>query len=93
MDLIDVANHEPSKLIPASQRELYAFADVGVMAQNAYLYCASVNLATVYVPGLTDPLCPKRWNLTMTIGMTIAYFLFLKINTLTFGLAHPVAFR
>lgn len=47
LDLIYVANHARMKLIPASQRELYAAAAVGAMAQNVYLYCASAHLATV----------------------------------------------
>ena len=47
LDLIYVADHARMKLIPASQRESYASAAVGAMAQNVYLYCASANLATV----------------------------------------------
>jgi nitroreductase len=34
-------------LVPAAQREAYAFAAAGAMAQNVYLYCASQGLATV----------------------------------------------
>jgi SagB-type dehydrogenase family enzyme len=47
LDLIYVANHARMKLIPAAQRESYASAAAGAMAQNVYLYCASVGLATV----------------------------------------------
>lgn len=47
LDLIYVANHACMKLIPASQRESYASAAAGAMAQNVYLYCASADLATV----------------------------------------------
>ena len=33
--------------MPTAQREAYAYAAAGAMAQNAYLYCASAGLATV----------------------------------------------
>jgi nitroreductase len=42
-----VADHARMKLVPAAQREAYAFAAAGAMAQNVYLYCASAGLATV----------------------------------------------
>lgn len=35
------------KLVPAAQREAYAHATAGAMAQNVYPYCASKGLATV----------------------------------------------
>lgn len=47
LDLIYVADHSRMKLVPAAQREAYAFAAAGAMAQNVYLYCASAGLATV----------------------------------------------
>jgi nitroreductase len=47
LDLIYVADHARMKLVPAAQREAYAFAAAGAMSQNVYLYCASVGLATV----------------------------------------------
>lgn len=47
MDLIYVADHARMKLIPASQRESYASIAAGAMAQNVYLYCASMDLSTV----------------------------------------------
>jgi SagB-type dehydrogenase family enzyme len=47
LDLIYVADHGRMKLVPAAQREAYAYAAAGAMAQNAYLYCASAGLATV----------------------------------------------
>lgn len=47
LDLIYVADHTRMKLVPAAQRESYAFAAAGAMAQNVYLYCASAGLATV----------------------------------------------
>jgi SagB-type dehydrogenase family enzyme len=47
LDLVYVANHAHMKLVPAAQRESYASAAAGAMAQNVYLYCASAGLATV----------------------------------------------
>lgn len=47
LDLVYVADHATMKLVPAAQREAYAFAAAGAMAQNVYLYCASEGLATV----------------------------------------------
>jgi nitroreductase len=47
LDLIYVADHSRTKLVPTAQREAYAHAAAGAMAQNAYLYCASAGLATV----------------------------------------------
>lgn len=47
LDLVLVADHARMKLVPAAQREAYAFATAGAMAQNVYLYCASAGLATV----------------------------------------------
>jgi nitroreductase len=47
LDLVFVADHTRMKLVPAPQREAYAFATAGAMAQNVYLYCASAGLATV----------------------------------------------
>lgn len=47
LDLVFVADHARMKLVPASQREAYAHASAGAMAQNVYLYCASEGLGTV----------------------------------------------
>lgn len=47
LDLIYVADHRRMKLVPAAQRQAYAFVAAGAMAQNVYLYCASAGLATV----------------------------------------------
>jgi SagB-type dehydrogenase family enzyme len=47
LDLVYVADHGRMKLVSAAQRESYAFAAAGAMAQNVYLYCASTGLATV----------------------------------------------
>jgi hypothetical protein len=47
LDLVYVADHARMKLVPAAQRERYAFAAAGAMAQNVYLFCAANALATV----------------------------------------------
>ena len=47
LDLIYVANHAQMRLVPAAQRERYAYAAAGAMSQNVYLYCAANTLATV----------------------------------------------
>ncbi|ALT76399.1 SagB/ThcOx family dehydrogenase [Paucibacter sp. KCTC 42545] len=47
LDLVFVADHSRLGLVPAAQREAYAYVMAGAMAQNVYLYCASEGLATV----------------------------------------------
>ena len=47
LDLVYVADHARMHLVPVSQREAYAHATAGAMAQNVYLYCASEGLASV----------------------------------------------
>jgi SagB-type dehydrogenase family enzyme len=47
MDLVFVADHARMKRVPVAQREAFAHATAGAMAQNVYLYCASQGLATV----------------------------------------------
>ena len=47
LDLVYVADHTRLRLVPAAQRRPYAFASAGAMAQNVYLGCASLGLATV----------------------------------------------
>jgi SagB-type dehydrogenase family enzyme len=47
LDLVFVADHARMKLVPAAQRDSYAFAAAGAMAENVYLYCASAGLGAV----------------------------------------------
>lgn len=47
LDLVFVADFSRMGLVPAAQREPYAYAAAGAMAQNVYLACASLGLATV----------------------------------------------
>jgi SagB-type dehydrogenase family enzyme len=47
LDLVFVADYRRMTLVPVSQRECYASVAAGAVAQNVYLYAASVGLATV----------------------------------------------
>ena len=47
LDLIFVADDSRVQLVRGEQREHYAYATAGAMAQNVYLYSASQGLATV----------------------------------------------
>jgi len=47
LDLVYVADHARMRLVPAGQREAYAYAAAGAIAQNVYLFAASTELATV----------------------------------------------
>ena len=47
MDLVYVADHRRMTMVPVAQREVYAYAAAGAIAQNVYLYAASMGLATV----------------------------------------------
>ncbi len=47
MDLVYVADHARMRLVPAGQRESFAYAAAGAIAQNVYLFAASNGLATV----------------------------------------------
>ena len=47
LDLVYVADHRRMKLVPVAQRESYASAAAGAIAQNVYLFAASNGLAAV----------------------------------------------
>ena len=47
----------------SSEAEMYTAADVGFIAQNVYLYCASEGLATVVRAGIDKPALAKTLNL------------------------------
>lgn len=47
LDLVYVADHARMVLVPVAQRESYASAAAGAIAQNVYLFAASAGLATV----------------------------------------------
>jgi SagB-type dehydrogenase family enzyme len=47
LDLVYVADHARMRMVPVAQRESYASAAAGAIAQNVYLYSATAGLATV----------------------------------------------
>jgi SagB-type dehydrogenase family enzyme len=47
LDLVYVADHRRMGRVPAAHRTSYASCTAGAMAQNVYLCCASLGLATV----------------------------------------------
>lgn len=47
LDLVYVVNHGRLGTVPAQQRESFAAATAGAIAQNVYLYCAANGLAAV----------------------------------------------
>ncbi len=47
LDLVLVADHRRMTMVPVSQREAYASAAAGAIAENVYLFAASEGLATV----------------------------------------------
>lgn len=47
LDLVYVANHTRMGMVPVAQREMYASAAAGAIAQNVYLFAASNDLSTV----------------------------------------------
>lgn len=47
LDLVYVADYTRMGLVPAAQRERYAWAAAGAITQNVYLYAASTGLSTV----------------------------------------------
>ena len=47
LDLVYVADHARMGLVPVAQRESFASAAAGAIAQNVYLFAASQGLATV----------------------------------------------
>lgn len=47
LDLVFVADHARMGLVPVQRREAYALVAAGAIAQNVYLFAASVGLSTV----------------------------------------------
>lgn len=47
LDLVYVADFTRMRLVPATQRENYAYTAAGAISQNVYLYCAANKLNTV----------------------------------------------
>jgi SagB-type dehydrogenase family enzyme len=47
LDLVFVADHARMRMVPAGQRDAFAHAAAGAIAQNVYLFAAGNGLATV----------------------------------------------
>lgn len=63
LDLVYVADHARMKLVPAAQRDRYAFAAAGAMAQNVYLFCAANDLSTVIRAWFDHPALSRAMGL------------------------------
>lgn len=64
LDLIYVSDHARMKLVPSSQMALQSAMNVGAMAQNVSLYCASAGLAVVVRGWFDSDALSKAMNLT-----------------------------
>ncbi|MDC8774445.1 nitroreductase family protein [Roseateles albus] len=72
LDLVFVADYRRMKLVPAKQRGAYANAAAGAMAQNVYLYCASIGLATVIRAWIDREALAKAMGLTQDEELLLA---------------------
>lgn len=63
LDLVYVANGRRAALISPTQREIFASASAGAIAQNVYLYCASEGLSTVIRAWISRKELAKALNL------------------------------
>jgi len=63
VNLIYVSDLSKTGGAASSEAEMYTAADVGFIAQNVYLYCASEGLATVVRASIDKPELAKRLNL------------------------------
>jgi nitroreductase len=63
INLVYVADVSKSGASASSDAELYNYADVGFIAQNVYLYCASEGLVTVVRGSVDKPTLAKTLKL------------------------------
>ena len=63
VNLVYVSNLSKTDSAASSEAEMYTAADVGFIAQNVYLYCASEGLATVVRGSIDKPALAKTLNL------------------------------
>lgn len=77
LNLIYVADLSKMSKVPAQDIDFYAGADAGFIAQNAYLYCASANLATVVRGWINKDTLSKRMKLRpdqrIVLAQTVGY--------------------
>ena len=63
VNLVYVSDLSKSGGAASSEAEMYTAADVGFIAQNVYLYCASEGLATVVRASIDKPALAKTLKL------------------------------
>jgi SagB-type dehydrogenase family enzyme len=63
VNLVYVSDLSKTGNAASSEAEMYTAADVGFIAQNVYLYCASEGLATVVRASIDKPTLAKTLNL------------------------------
>ena len=63
VNLVYVSDLSKTGGAASSEAEMYSAADVGFIAQNVYLYCASEGLATVVRAGIDKPALAKTLSL------------------------------
>lgn len=63
MNLVYVSDLSKAGTGASSEAEMYTAADVGFIAQNVYLYCASEGLATVVRGSIDKPGLAKTLKL------------------------------
>jgi len=63
VNLVYVSDLSKSEGAASSEAEMYTAADVGFIAQNVYLYCASEGLATVVRASIDKPVLAKTLKL------------------------------
>ncbi len=63
VNLVYVSDLSKSEAGSGSEAEMYTAADVGFIAQNVYLYCASEGLATVVRASIDKPALAKALKL------------------------------
>ncbi|MBX3622741.1 MAG: SagB/ThcOx family dehydrogenase [Rhizobacter sp.] len=77
LDLVFVADHRHMSMVPVAQREAYANVSCGAMAQNVYLACAALGLATVVRAWIDREAIARALGLSMDqhvlLSQTVGY--------------------
>ena len=77
VNLVYVADFDRMEGAAAEQKEFYAAADAGFIAQNVYLFCASANLATVVRGSINRDTLAKAMGLAphqrIVLAQTVGY--------------------
>lgn len=72
INLVYVADRARLKDVPAPEQRMWAFADVGFIGQNVYLFCASEGLATVFRGSINREAVAEMLKLSETKFVTCA---------------------